>query len=432
MKNPFASKKVSPVLLLLEFALLLSFGILCLANARLAFSLLQWAAALSLLLAGISRSWSMFSEKKYLIGAVTLALLLAAAVVMVVSPLLVVDSAGILFGLWFLITGGAKATICVQCVVQKLHGRIRYGFSALLSLVFGVLLIFFPTMQISKVFSLAGIYLILYSATLLVDAVSEIFLFGTVGAKVKTRLRISLPLFLTALLPGKLLDEFNEYFKLNPQEAAKFLNNPDASPQEKTPLEIFIHLSDRGTQRTGHVDLRYGDTVYSYGCYDHHAHKFGGMMSDGTMVLCDSQKYIAYCLREEEKILVGFGLSLSPRQKEAVEASLEKITRQLVPWQSDFEKGVADMKAPDAASQLVAETGAKIYKVAHGPFRNYYALNTNCVKLADQVVGSYGLGLVCVGGITVPGSYYTMLNDLYEKSNSFVTQRNIYKDISGE
>lgn len=429
MKNPFKHRSVTPALLFLQFALVLGFGILSIVKGELAFSVLQWVAAFSIAIGGISRSWGQFADKKNVHGIITLLLFLGTAAAMLLYPLFVASSAGRLFGIWFLINGLARATICIQCIVEKLRGKVRYGIAAVLSLVFGLLLVVQPHLQLGTVFLLAGIYLIIYSLTILVDAFSEILLYGTAGAKLKTRVRISLPLFLTALLPGKLLDDFNQYFKLNPKEAEKSLRRPDIVPTEKTPLEVFIHLSDKGTQRTGHVDIRYLDKVYSYGCYDHHAHKFWGLVSDGTMVVCESLKYIEYCIRAEEKILVGFGLSLTKEQCSAVERELKKITDDLIPWQSDYEKKLANMDNPDAASRLVHETGAKIYKLQKGAFRKYYTLNTNCVKLVDQIIGSSGLDLISINGIAIPGSYYAMLNDLYEKGNSIVTERNIYKYI---
>ena len=426
MKNPFNKRSVTPALLAVQFAVTLGFGILSISNGEAAFSLLQWVAAGSLFIAGISHSWGMFAEKKKMQGLLTLLLFCAAGAVMILYPVFIASSAGRLFGIWFLINGLARGTICVQCLTEKLRGKVRYGLSSVISLIFGVLLILQPAMRLDTVFLLSGIYLILYSVTLLADAVSEILLYGTAGAKVKTKVRIPLPLFLTALLPGKLLDDFNEYFKLNPREAAKFLAGENSG---KTPLEVFIHLSGEGTQRTGHVDIRYMYKAYSYGCYDHHAHRFGGMVSDGTMVVCESTKYIDYCIKEEEKILVGFGLSLNKSQRTAAEKEIKKIAESLIPWQTDYEKGTADMNNPDAASRLVFETGANIYKMEKGPFRKYYALNTNCVKLADKIIRACGLGLLSANGIAVPGSYYAMLNDLYEKNNSLVTKRTIYKYV---
>ncbi|MEG1426988.1 MAG: DUF308 domain-containing protein [Oscillospiraceae bacterium] len=434
MKNPFKTRTITPILLLLQSGIMLFFGILVIVNGDLAFRLLHWVAGISLLVAGISRAWAMFWEKKQLQGVITLTAFTLGGAVMVLFPLVVAVSVGKLFGLWFLINSIAHGTICVQCVTQKLRGKVRYGFSALFSLIFGLLLVFGDHLHLKSIFMLSGIYLLVYALTLLVDAVSEVFLYGKAGTGIKRRVRISLPLFITALLPGKLLDDFNEYFKTNPKEATKVLENSVHPSGERMPLEVFIHLSDKGTQRTGHVDLRYRHTVYSYGCYDHHSHRYNGMLSDGTMVVCDSEKYVNYCITAEEKILVGFGLALSPEQCTAIEGELAKIRKNLLPWQSDYEKGLLtdNTKDWDAASLLIHSTGCKIHKMSSGPFRKYYALNTNCVKLAEQIIGPSGIGLIDVNGICVPGTYYTLLNDLYERSDTIVVQRNIYKKMTEE
>ena len=77
---------------------------------------------------------------------------------------------------------------------------------------------------------------------------------------------------------------------------------------------------------------------------------------------------------------------------------------------------------------MVKATGAKIFKVKSGPFRKYFAINTNCVQLADTIIGPAGLDILRVNAIATPGSYFSMLNEMFERGGTIVTERTIYAD----
>ena len=115
-----------------------------------------------------------------------------------------------------------------------------------------------------------------------------------------------------------------------------------------------------------------------------------------------------------------------------MERQLQNLKNVLIPWQSDLEKKRQGLPikgdCTDAASELVKATGASIYKVQSGPFRKYFAINTNCVKLADTIIGPAGLDIMRVNAIATPGSYFSMLNEMFERGNTIVTERTIYSD----
>lgn len=422
---------------LVQAVLFLAFGIFTLADGDLAFRFLQFAAAGGLVIAGVSRFLQMAAEKKVLwavlwgLGFVMLAVLVG------VYPVLFAVPIGLAFGLWFLVSGLARGTIAIQCWAENLEGKFRNSFAALLSLAFGISLMCNPALRLHTVFTVAGIYLILYSAVLLLDFISGLLLSDQVGDTIKRRVRISLPMFITAFIPSRLIDDFNRYFATHQEEGGIIRERGgvvEKMPprEEKAPLEVCIHLSDEGFGRMGHVDIRLDDTVYSYGCYDHHAHRFFGMVSDGTVAIAPAAPYLQHCLTFEKKVLVGFGLQITSKEREVVEKQLQSLKRVLVPWKSDLEKKwegqLIKGDCTDPASELVRATGASIYKVASGPFRKYFAINTNCVKLADSVIGPAGLDIMRVNAIATPGSYFSMLNEMFERGNTIVTERIIYSD----
>src|SRR5699024_633924 len=131
-------------------------------------------------------------------------------------------------------------------------------------------------------------------------------------------------------------------------------------------------------------------------------------------------------------ILVGFGLNITQKERTVVEKQLEKLKGVLVTWKSDQEKKreglIIEGECTDAASELVKATGASIYQVQSGPFRKYFAINTNCVKLADTISGPAGLDILRVNAIATPGSYFSMLNEMFERGDTLVTERTIYSD----
>lgn len=437
---PFKKKWISaagPWLELVQAILFLSFGIFTLVNGNLAFRFLQLAAAGGLVIAGIARFFQMMSEKKVLwavlwgLGFAVLAALVA------VYPVLFAVPVGLVFGLWFVVSGLSRGAISIQCWSEDLEGKFRNSFAALLSLAFGISLMCNPALRLHTVFTVSGIYLILYSAVLLLDFISGLLLSDQVGDKIKRRVRISLPMFITAFIPSRLIDDFNRYFATHQEEGGVIRERGgvvEKMPprEEKTPLEVCIHLSDEGFGRMGHVDIRLDDTVYSYGCYDHHANRLFGMVSDGTVAIAPAGPYLQHCLTFEKKVLVGFGLQITSKEREVVEKQLQSLKRVLVPWKSDLEKKREGQPVKgdctDPASELVRATGASIYKVASGSFRKYFAINTNCVKLADSIIGPAGLDIMRINAIATPGSYFSMLNEMFERGNTIVTERTIYSD----
>ena len=351
------------------------------------------------------------------------------AVIMLVVPAYLAAPAGVLFGICFLVLGLVRGLCAVECWRRDLPGKFRHSLAFLVSLVFGVLLFLHPVTRLSSVAVLSGIYLLVYAGLLLLDGAAEWLLRWRGHTGARRRVRVALPIFLAALLPGRLVDDFNEYFRTRDDEAPL----PEFSVQRgQAQAEVFIHLVSKGMGRTGHVDFRLGDTVYSYGCYDHHAHRLFGMISDGTLAIAPVEPYRRHCLSFERKILIGFGLHLTPDQEEKVKQTLHELLSKTEPWMSDaekMEKGLIpqEPKRPhDAASLLWRATGAEIRKVKEGPFATYFALNTNCVQLADTILGPTGLDILAVNGIPTPGSYYAMLNRQFERGSSTVVSRTVY------
>ncbi|MGV8905280.1 MAG: HdeD family acid-resistance protein [Acetobacterium sp.] len=278
-----------------------------------------------------------------------------------------------------------------------------------------------------------GIYLIFFSFNIFGDALVNLMGSNTGAQKVKKHVRVSLPVVFAAFLPMRLLKKVN---KLVEEEPEGLLILSDKNKKKAPDLEIYIHTREGLIPGMGHVDICMGNLVYSYGNYDDATWKMGGFFADGVMVEMDRASHIKQALEVEKKILMVYGLALTPEHKQGAQDKLNEIIRELLPWEPlamQAESGKIDGKPEeynDTSSQLYKDTGARFYKFRFGnPFRTYYAMGTNCVKLVDTVVGKTGIDLLRINGIITPGAYLDYLDRLYERGDSIVVTRTLYQDI---
>ncbi len=427
------TKVVNPLLLLITSVLFLGVGVFILIDYDWAFRVFMAGIAVAVAVAGIAHSAGIFLKEQFWQGILFgFAYAAVAAGLFVLSWFSVIPVAWI-FGLWFLCTGMIRGVICIYAVLNRSEGRLIGAVVCVLSVGFAVALFVNPFMQNTAVLRMVGIYMILYGVAVLFDFFSELFRWSLGRENTLRRFRIPLPLFITAFIPSRLMTGFHKYFKEHhvKETVIQQLNAPLG--KQRVDLEIFIHLCGEHFNEFGHTDFCFGDTVYSYGAYDETEHKCFGMFSRGTVVTAPRQPYIHHCLSFEKKILVGFGLCLSPAQQQTVRNKISEILQTAQPWQTAYEQrqnGMLPQTAvcEDAASELVKATGAKIYKIQSGKFKTYFSINTNCVKLADYMTGSAGLDVLDVSGIVTPGSYYALLNDMFERGDTIVMAKTIYRN----
>ena len=103
-----------------------------------------------------------------------------------------------------------RGLCAVECWRRDLHGKYRHSTASLLSLLFSILLFASPASRLPAVAVLCGVYLLLYALLLLVDGIAEWLLRRSQRTPLRRRIQLSLPIFLSALLPGKLVDEFHD------------------------------------------------------------------------------------------------------------------------------------------------------------------------------------------------------------------------------
>ena len=299
----------------------------------------------------------------------------------------------------------------------------------LLYLVVSIPIIFSPLKNLNKVLTIIGIYTILLGVNYIIDFITFIIP-KRVKNKIRRNIRISLPVFIEAIIPYTVLNEIN--YLLDKDNYDKPFVFEEKSEAITADLEVFVHISNRGFNRMGHVDLCYKGKVISYGNYDDKSVKLKTMIGDGVIFTTTKEKYIPFCIKHSKKTIFVFGLKLTERQRKNIEKTIDKLFDNVYCWEPPYlqEKGRKKLananKHNDYASKLYQATNAKFYKVKSGRFKHYFVLGSNCCKLADYIIGKSGIDLLKMNGIITPGTYYEYLNREFQKKNSMVVSRKIY------
>jgi len=315
---------------------------------------------------------------------------------------------------------------------EKANGRIKELVVSILYFGFGIPLLFSPLKNLNMMLIFTGVYLILLGVTYLFDF-CNILMPRRIKNKLKRRFRFTLPVFLEAIIPYQVLNEIN-YFIDKEQLDKKFVYDEKKENIEPD-MEVFVHVSNNGFNRMGHVDLCYKGTVISYGNYDDSSIHFFNTMGDGVVFTTNKDDYIPFCISHSHKTLFGFGLKLTEAQKENIEKYISSLFENLYEWKSPYQRNIKKKKIRkgkygDYASSLYKATKADFYKFYDGRFKRYFVLGVNCCLLADSIIGKSGIDLLKMNGLITPGAYYEYLNREFRKKNSMVVSRTIYNKTS--
>lgn len=327
---------------------------------------------------------------------------------------------------WTMLVGFASIVSFWQYRHEKSSAPVRYLVSAFLNLGFGISFITNLVGSVPLSLSVMGIYLILLGFTNFTDCTSSAVP-AKYKSKLKRKIRITAPPFLTALIPIKILNSINEYFA---QEGEQDTSLCAVKENSLPNVEVFVHVSPSAFGAMGHVDIAIDQRVVSFGGYDLDSMKLGGGIGVGVLFEhFKKQEYIELSQKQLDKTLFGFGLVLTEEEKQKILQKLEDIKKRTYIWkckaQIAQEKGEDITDINDYASCLYKATGVTYYKFKSGSFKYYWVLGTNCVKLADTLLSSSGLDTV-LSGIITPGTYYDYLNKEFMRPGSRVVKRTVY------
>ena len=322
------------------------------------------------------------------------------------------------------------ASINLVTYVLYRKNKIRPRFRLLLD---GLVLVFLGGTSLlsstgNSVFQLfvLGAYFFLYGVSNIRDG----FLFEEEIGKnhLKRRIRISLPIVLAALIPARTLAKINKFMQENADERED-IHLGMVKSGKTAELEIFVHTAETSLfSAIGHVDICYQGRVISYGNYDPSSETLFGMVGDGVLYFCDRDKYIDLCKRESQKTLFGYGIDLTPEMEKAVQKKLAELKQLTIPWEPSADKIMTGDGKEDYtyAYKIRHETDGELYKFIKSKFKSYFVLSTNCVLLADTIVGQAGTDILSPKGFIAPGTYQSYLNREFEKPNSIVVSKHVY------
>lgn len=331
-----------------------------------------------------------------------------------------------LIGSWIMLHAVAKMVIITIKIKDHLPGWIHSLVFLVGDFIMASILLWMPDHFPLLVNGVIGCYFLIYGGNTLMDLLREIIP-ATRKEQWDRRFQLALPPFLAAWIPPTLLRTILNK-DCEDQARADFETVKRDIPID---LEVFIHMALRGPAMMGHIDLAYRGFVLSYGCYDPHERHWLGTMGDGVLIIAPESEYIYNCLKNENKVLVCFGIVLNEAQKAAFDHQLLETFQDLNDFHSDEElmrqhKPVKG-DGSDYLSRITRHVpNARFYKYRSGKFKTFFVLSSNCVYFIRHLLGSIGLNLLELSGIVSPGSYFDFLNKQFKSNKSFVISRRVF------
>ena len=354
----------------------------------------------------------------------------------IVASVILIWYQGVPQWLMVVLFGGYMLVYATACLMQwwlyrldHVKGRLLLFFTALVLYVVGGIFLLSPSLTMDDMLILFGIYFILLGITYLRDSFES--LSSKTKNKVKRKIRITLPAIVCAVIPAKTLNDINAYLKDN-----KDYEYDDHSQEETPDLEVYVHVTDNGFGLLGHMDIGFEGTLISYGNYDVESYKLNSVIGDGVFFLSPIASTIENYLSVEKNNLFVYGLKLNEQQKDEIRQTINHIVAKGYRWHTKIERenGFDHPQdyQEDYPSRLVYKTGAKFYKFRSGRFKTYFALGSNCVLLADSIIGRLGTDVLSMRGIITPGTYLDYLDKEYHKKGSMVVTRRFYPCLENE
>lgn len=324
------------------------------------------------------------------------------------------------FALYITLNGIIKFISYLNYKKDKVDRRFPVLCGAVFSIIYGLALLLGRYVDANAMMIFIGVYGLFLGVNYIIDGV---FIVVPQQHKdsLKRRIRIPVPIFISALIPKVMMDYINERLAVESKE--KFLDDVDHAN-----VEIFIHVSPDGFGTIGHCDICIDDNVISYGNYDHDSIRLYESIGDGVIFVAPRESYIPFCIEIDKKTIFSYGVRLTTKQLESIKAEIKKIFDNTYRWYPRSYKNKDD--CDDYASKLYLRTNTKFYKFKKGRFKTYFVLGTNCVKLAETIMGKAGMDIIDLNGIISPGTYQSYLEKEYQRVNGTIITKNIYNILT--
>ncbi len=307
---------------------------------------------------------------------------------------------------------GIQLTYVVQLFLTGGRGKLRFAILGFFSLIMSLSLLVPIGQSALTLQNISGIYLIVYGLWQLMDMVGILINRNTEESLFLSSIRLKPPVLLTSFLPSIVLRKMRNQYQTLTADIEVLKPSVPLKSYDDT-LDIFFHLGDDVAFGFGHVDISIGGKTYSYGCYNEKSNRFGGLVSDGVILCCDTKPYIHFGQEVEKKLLISFSLGLSQEDGALIHSELDALLHtQCTPW------------FPENASLFAPN--AHFYTLKEGDYRFYNAFRTNCVAVAELIGCMSGLMLMPSNGFVTPGAYYERLQNELRDPKSNVLKQTIY------
>ena len=328
----------------------------------------------------------------------------------------------------------------VSAVTYFKDGAPNYGayfVNGVITLVAGVLMLVNNRLNAIGFGLVAGIYVLWYGFTMIFDTFNEESTQQKMSAtakKMQRKLRFAIPPVIGGLLPRKLLKEYDA--KVASEDANAYLHKQNVSIPEKAAglapfnVEILVHLSKKFMESFGHVDLILGDEAVAYGNFDSHSYRLFGVISDGVLFKCNRERYLRQSVYHDDKVLIAFKVAFEKEELLQIKKNFDTMRENMEEWYCDtqlMEQGLLPEKDYSGiADQIYKGNDATFYKFKKGTLKTYFAVDTNCVKVADSLFENTNFDKPAIPGIVTPGAYYQFLMRELEKPGTKVYERHVY------
>ena len=373
-----------------------------------------------LLINGLHEAYDYFCYNHKKVHFNNMLILIPLGIILIFYPSIPVGFATVVFALYMTLMGVIKLISYFNYRRDKVKRRFFVLIGALLLIGNGFTLVFKDYFDIDIVIVFIGFYGLLLGLSYIADGIYTVIP-SKKKESLKRRIRIPLPMAISALIPNSMRQMINDKLAVENHEIYDRDNN-------EADLEVFVHVSPLGFGKMGHCDLYFEGEVLSYGNYDYSSVRLFESVGDGVLFsVKDKHQYIQFCIKEDQKMIFGYGLKLTEKQKNEVRLKIKSLKDNAIRWYpiSYSQPGYRE----DYASRLYTETKADFYKFKSGKFKTYFVLGTNCVLLADQIIGSAGTDIIDLNGIIAPGTYQDYLEKEYQRMNGFVVSKTVYHEM---
>lgn len=396
--------------------------------------LMVLVVSVSLVLAGISFMIQGFQLKRYVAGIVGLAAYLLVAAILILLQYFfsfITVAPCLLIGIVAVLVGVVRAAICVNCFLNGFRGGIMNGLFAIVLIVTGLFLAFYPLENFTTLRYFISFYLIVYAVTIFGDFYAEVTRSELEEDRMHRRMHIALPNLITAFKIKNMVKEIYKKIEDNNFEKKIIDEKKAGSNFETVNLEINLHLTDPSGNQFGHMDIAIGDTVYSYGTYDKSKNKLAGFISQGTYAEIPKLPYYKYCIDNCGDYLISYGACFSEKQLQTVKDRIAMFKEYCEPLELKIEHPEITTPEPgkrygDSGENLVQFVNAKIFTVVSGAFKSYFGVNINCVQFADWLLADTGIDAVSLGGLRTPGAFYYMLENMFHRPHNRIIRKISY------